>query len=187
MKTDIDTILYIVITLAILVISGLSSRKKKARMMEAQAKTRSEEDIYESDEQDSYSQESYEDEVPEPAPSNIFETLKSASSSFSQQSSNPFERLEQLFGAQTPIIESAEGETLENTVDEEEQILADIQRRREEVSNTKTDVAAAEEHKTDAYSTQPLEKGSRDLLTLFGNIDEIKKAVIYSEILNRKY
>jgi len=178
MKMDIDSILYIVITLAILVFSGLSGRRKKrAQMMEAEAQA--------AERDDSFTEEYDEDQEVDTVPSNFYETLKSTGSSIAQ-SSNPFERLEQLLGAQSPIItssegESMEGESMETVVDEEEQILADIRRRQEAEPSRAPEV----EPETDIPESTAEE--SKGFLKLFGNVDEIKKAVIYSEILNRKY
>lgn len=180
MKMDIDTILYIVITLAILVFSGLSGRKKKrAQMMEAEAKASGEQ------EEDFYKEDYNEDQAAEPAPSNIFETLKSTGSDLAH-SSNPFERLEQILSGQPPVItsmegESMEGESMETLVDEEEQILADIRRREESEPSRAPEI----EPETDIPETNA--EGSKGILKLFGNVDEIKKAVIYNEIFNRKY
>jgi len=177
---DIDSILYIVITVVILVFSGLSGRRRKrAQMMEGEAKAsdRQEED---------FPREEYdEDQAAEPAPSNIFETLKSTGSSLTQ-SSNPFERLEQLLGVQNPVIKSREGETMEGesmetVVDEEEQILEDIRRRQETEPSRATEL----EPETDIDESDAQE--SEGFLKFFDSVDEIKKAIIYSEILNRKY
>lgn len=177
---ETDSILYIVITLAILVISGVSGRrKKKAQMMEAEANANSRQG------EDSDTEEYYEDQEVEPAPANIFETLKSTGSALAQ-SSNPFEKLEQILSAQRPIItssegESMEGESLETTIDEEEQILEDIRKRREAEPSRRPEA----EPEMDFHS--PKEEDKEGLTGLFGNVDEIKKAIIYSEILNRKY
>jgi hypothetical protein len=181
---DIDSILYIVITLAILIISGLSGRKRKQAQMEAaKAKATPSAD---SQEGGSYMQEEESDEIQEisdPAsdtPVNLFKTFK--------QSQNPLERLEQILTGQVPLenqvpppYKSAEGVTMEDTVDEEEQILADIRKRNEEVSDIETEDLSG----TTTGDTE--EEDARSLPGLFADIDEIKKAVIYSEILNRKY
>ncbi len=192
MKMDTDSILYIVITLVILVISGLSSKRKKKAQMEAQAaEARKRDDEFEGDEEEYYEPEAYEEE-PEPAPMNIFETLKSASSTVTRQSSNPFEKLEQFMGGQNPFsvnqdprVQGMEGESLEDTIDEEEQILEDIRKRRENEPTSPIEKEPVDEPENDYTLSEDRKK--EDILELFGNVNEIKKAVIYSEILNRKY
>ena len=84
-----------------------------------------------------------------------------------------------------PPYESMEGETMEETVDEEEQILEDIRKRNEERPAYVTEDESENESGTESVTSAEMDgKGNPEF---FKNLDEIKKAVIYSEILNRKY
>jgi hypothetical protein len=177
MKLDIDSILYIIITIAILVISGLGSRRKKrAQQMEAEAQAAAEEDA-------ELAEERKEETVPPPPTFNIFDSVRKTTERIEQQvSSDPLSRLEKFLTGQEPRVVSMEGETLEETVDEEEQILAEIRSRKEPESDEDKMAAVY----GSAEDTEDNERES-NLHGLFENIDEIKRAVIYSEILNRRY
>ena len=174
MKLDFDTILYIVITLAILVISALGSRRKK-RLQKTQSPAPPGTD----------SSEPLEKETP------FLDLIKKSAQAVSedpyqetrrgpqQQITNPLERLEQFLTGQEPRYASAEGESLETIVDEEEQILEEIQgNSREEDYNVAEQIPENEYNKADPEKNQ---------LGLFDDVDEFKKAIIYSEILKRKY
>ncbi|MCK4748968.1 MAG: hypothetical protein KAT15_18075 [Bacteroidales bacterium] len=163
MKIDTDSILFILITIVILVISALGSRKKKRlRQMEVPASSGSGRD------------------PAEPEEVNY--------SSDRQKTTSPFERIEQILGVQVPEFESMKGESIETTVDEEELIPEEIRKRREveetRVTLEKDPGPMPEEADDEEMRTWKKEKKS---LQLFGNFDEVKKAVIYSEIMNRKY
>ena len=175
MKLDFDTILYIVITLAILVISALGSRRKK-RLQKTQSPAPPGTD----------SSEPLEKETP------FLDLIKKSAQAVSedpyqetrrgpqQQITNPLERLEQFLTGQEPQYVSTEGESLETIVDEEEQILQEINEDSKE-ENNKID---------EQIPDNGLIKKARpekNPLGLFDNVSEIKKAVIYSEILKRKY
>ena len=169
MKVDFDTILYIVITIVILVVSGLGSRrKKKLQKQQLSDPAGSEPDSYESRESQT-------------GAGNFVEAQKRQTIPDWQQSSSPFERLERILGGEIPQYESMEGESLETTVDEEEQILEEIRLSRlEDEAETVQDQPEEEIIKTE-------KQVGKGIPGLFENIDEVKKAVIYSEILNRKY
>jgi len=171
MKVDIDSILYIVITIVILVISGLGSRKKKrAQQMQAQAQASG------AAEPDPF--EPVEDESSDAWDA---EPVQSGTDSATQPVPNPLERLEQFISGQFPQAETMEGESLETTVDEEELILEEIRRSREQDKmEVPRETAAEQEEQTE----EPEKKG---LPPLFDNLDEVKKAIIYSEIMQRKY
>jgi hypothetical protein len=182
MKFDIDSILYIVITVVILIISGLGSRRKKRAMQmeaEAQARTASEEE--------GDSMEAREEDLPQPPPTfNIFDSVRKVTETVEQQvSSDPMSRLEKFLTGQEiqerqqSRVVSLEGESLEETVDEEEQIMDEIRSRNE-----------PETVEDDTYKIfEPTEDNEKkkNVTRWFENVDEIKRAVIYSEILKRKY
>ncbi len=154
MKIDIDSILYIVITIVILVISGLGSRRKKKMQ---QMKT------------------------PAAPGSGLFEPGETDEPQAQQEATNPFERFEQILSGQTPKTWTMEEESPETIVDEEELIPEEIKERtQEEETEVWEDKTAKEEIQTE----EPEEK---TLPGLFENVNEIKRAVIYNEILNRKY
>ncbi len=181
MKLDFDSILYIVITIVILVIGALGSRRKK-RFQEAQAASAQGSDKDTSGTDQTGSEE---------------ETYKRPA-----QTADPLSRLEQFLTGQMPEAYSMEGESLETLEDEEEKILEDIQKSRlekEEESEEKSQELSVEEpyripDEIQAGAIIPGEEGleydrktRKTLPDLFANTDEIKKAVIYNEILNRKY
>ena len=183
MKADVDSILYIAITIAILVISAISGRKKKrAKQMQATATQQKEEDIFDpvDSESDTYYQ-------PDP--------LRAETTSTSQNVQNPFDRLEQFITGQFPQTQSVkespqsameetvsmEGETLETVVDEEEVIMEEIRKSRENGYKTIREDKPSEKEYEIGLSAK------KNPLGLFENTDEIKKAIIYNEILKRKY
>ena len=169
MKIDIDSILYIVITIVILIISGLGSRRKKlAQQMQAKAPVDADEDY------------------PEPDPiefqkAEYNEPVRSREASPSPHVPSPLERLDQFITGKFPEAVSLEGESLEETVDEEELILEEIQRSRE---NEHMEVP---EEKQAEQVIQIEKPGQKGLPPLFDNLHEVKKAIIYSEIIHRKY
>jgi len=171
MKIDIDSILYIAIMIVVLVISGLSSRKKKrAKQMQAQAQASgaAEPDPFEHVEDES-------------SDARATGPVKTKTAFASQQVSNPLGRLEQFLSGQFPQVETMEGESLETTVDEEELILEEIRRSREKDEMRVSEEKPAEQEE----QTEKLEKTG--IPPLFDNLDEVKKAIIYSEIMQRKY
>jgi flagellar motor protein MotB len=161
MKVDTDSILYIVITIIVLIISGLGSwRKKKAQQMQAQASAETKNE--------------YSDSMSS-------RPVEFRASSAPQQLANPLERLEQFFSGQFPETESMESESLETPEDEEDLILEEISRRDQE---EEIEVVKEEPAEDTNQTANPEKKG---MLVLFNCIDEVKKAVIYSEIMERKY
>ena len=156
MKIDSDSILYIVITIALLVISGLGSRrKKKLQKMGKYAKPATASHPVEPEEIDV--------------------------ASVQREPMNPFDRLEQILSGQTPVFETMDEESPETIVDEEVQIIEEIRESRQEMEpEVRQDNTADED--------MQLERPEVDTLQgLFENVSEIRKAVIYSEIMNRKY
>jgi len=93
---------------------------------------------------------------------------------------DPFERLEQILTGQ-PRYESMEGESLEvlddeeeMIIDEEEKILAASDHRQERMQHNLTTETEDEQEE-------------KRVDGLFSDLDEITRAIIYSEILPRKY
>jgi hypothetical protein len=76
---------------------------------------------------------------------------------------------------------SMEGETLETVVDEEEVIMEEIRKSRENGYKTIREDKPSEKEYEIGLSAK------KNPLSLFENTDEIKKAIIYNEILKRKY
>jgi hypothetical protein len=93
---------------------------------------------------------------------------------------DPFERLEQILTGQ-PQYQTLEGESLEDLEDEEQMI----------VDEEETYSAAAEPQQMEPGASLPAEKEGEQMklgmLGLFQDLDEITRAIIYSEILPRKY
>jgi len=155
MKIDTNSILYIVIMIIILVISGLGSRRKKqAQKMNkpnpssAQPGTQNPGEIA----------------VPKPRGANM----------------DPFERLEQILTGQSRY-ESMEGESLE-TLDDEEEAIVD-----EEEEYLASQVTQLKAKKPEFTAETEDEQGKKSLDDLFGDVDKVTRAIIYSEILPRKY
>jgi len=151
MKIDIDSIFYIILSIIILVVSGLGSRRKKLRKTlpsSAQAGTREPEDI--------------------------------AATRPRRPVIDPFERLEQILTGQSQY-ESMEGESLE-VLEDEEQIIMD---EKEKIQSTQS--REIEQEKRDLTDVKEDEDVKNNLDGLFGDVNEITRAFIYSEIFPRKY
>jgi hypothetical protein len=183
MKMDFDSILYIAVTIVILVISALGSRRKK-RAQQVQGPAASQGSGAEQGPATDGDDQIYVTEEDEPAPARQEPVW--------EQAINPLGRLEKILSGQFPGIESMEGESMEVRVDEEEQILEDIRRRRmekeEEPAPSLEEIEAADtesgSQSLESLKTIKLEKG--DVLELFRDPEDIKKAIIYNEILKRK-
>ncbi|KPK88078.1 MAG: hypothetical protein AMS27_00570 [Bacteroides sp. SM23_62_1] len=156
MKIDIDTIFYIVISILILIVTGLSRRKKKGTIPGQGSQN-----------------------IPGQVPGRSPDVT---SSSAEESISDPFERLEKLF-LQPETVPTPESVTLEEIVDEEEAYFM------EKEASSK---AEPEKQKIPDKAKEQEIKPPRDEdkqypdLNLFKDIDELKRAVIYAEILNRK-
>jgi len=93
---------------------------------------------------------------------------------------DPFERLEQILTGQSRY-ESMEGESLEEIVDEEEMII-------ERASAPVTpQVPEKEAEQSDLKVETEDDQGKIGVDGLFQDVNEITRAIIYSEILPRKY
>lgn len=200
MKIDVDSILYILITIAILVISGLGSRRKR-KAVSMKPPQSAGPDLDSSAERDTR-QVSYEAEK-DPRKGDRLEGDRPAPTW--QPSGNVVERLDQFFGSRETLLQSQEGESLETIPDEEEQILAEIRERREkpesepnregsetgqfrEDSEPETSRDEHESMEEEKYlEVQSLKRRKSFLTDFFRGPNEIKKAIIYSEILKRKY
>ena len=156
MKIDIDTIFYIVISILILLITGLSRRKKKAA-----APTTGLQNMQNQDRE---------------APRN---ELKN---DMEMSVHDPFVRLEKLFLQPEPVS-TPEAVSLEELVDEETEYL----KEKENASQTSPVEQQIHTKDLNQESIQLLDKDIQDLkLDLFPDADELKKAIIYAEILKRK-
>jgi len=158
MKIDLDTIFYIVITIVILALTGLSRRKKKR-----------------------------------PVPGHELQGMDEQESEYPQNErlsdtedviSDPFERLENLFKQPEPV-DTPRVVSLEEIVDEETEYLEE----KEAASKAKPpgeEILKEDYTKQSLQMEEEIEERMNKTLKLFENIDELKKAVIYAEILNRK-
>ena len=93
---------------------------------------------------------------------------------------DPFERLEQILTGQSRY-QSMEGESLEVLEDEEEMIIDEEEK-----------ILAAPDHRQermqpDLTAEMEDEQEEKSVDGLFRDLDEITRAIIYSEILPRKY
>ncbi len=91
---------------------------------------------------------------------------------------DPFEKLEQILMGQTRY-ETLEGESLEVLEDEEEAIMDE--------KNLAAPVDQDKPPKPDIHTEKEDKQGENALDGLFGDTNEITRAIIYSEILPRKY
>lgn len=156
MKIDIDTIFYIILSIIILVVSGLGSRRRR----QAQQVNKG---------------------VPSPGkPYSSEEDEEIKIPQASRPVQDPFERLEQILTGQ-PQYETLEGESLELLEDEEEAI------KDEEEEFARKPIPEMEEMQYNLQEEREAEKKERNVAGLFNDLDEITRAVIYSEILPRKY
>jgi hypothetical protein len=163
MKMDFDTLIYIIISIVIVVLSALgSSRRRKAQQGQVPGSG---------------------------APSAVPGT-------------DPLERLEQMFTGQLTEEDTGEPEIRE---EEEERQVTMTESPREELSSRvvsqpekmpeegqATIMPLEDENDSHGYSVvdpdELSEKEKRQKVKeLFEDVDEIKKAVIYSEIFKRKY
>lgn len=153
MKIDIDSIFYILLSIVILVVSGLGSRRRKqAQQMKKPAPAAGQPGFGEP-------------EVPEmPRPSRSF--------------TDPFEKLEQILMGQTRY-DTLEGESLETLEDEEEAIV--------EEKNMAAPVVQDKPPLHDFHTEEEDTQDENTLDGLFRDTNEITRAIIYSEILRRKY
>jgi hypothetical protein len=158
MKLDIDSIFYIVLSILILALTGLTRRKKKSTL-----------------------------------PGTGLQNLQERQRTLSQDErsittgdviNDPFESLQKLF-AQTESIPSREAVSLEELIDEETEYLKEQEAARKKEPKEQ---AILKEVLTKQPAEDQEEKGIKKAgkLALFENADELKRAVIYSEILNRK-
>jgi FtsZ-interacting cell division protein ZipA len=181
MKINVDTILYVVIMIAILVISGLGSRrKKKLLQMQPPASPGSTGDDTQPEKTGPASRDAF-DQFRSRFATGPQSTPKPGTSPSRQTAMDPFQRLEQFITGQQPEIESMEGESLETIVDEEEMIMEEIHKSREETPIQPPSGTVDEE------PMQITKPETIDLTGLFEGKDKIKKAIIYSEILKRRY
>jgi hypothetical protein len=93
---------------------------------------------------------------------------------------DPFERLEQILTGQSRY-ESMEGESLEVLEDEEEMIID------EEEAYLATQVDQEKDSIPDFTVETEDGQGKKSIDGLFKDVNEITRAIIYSEILPRKY
>jgi FtsZ-interacting cell division protein ZipA len=155
MKIDIDTIFYIILSIIILVVSGLGSRRRKqAQQMKRPVSSAARLSQQELDEM----------EIPQargPVP-------------------DPFDRLEQILTGQSRY-ETLEGESLEVMEDEEEMIMD------EEEKIMVSPITEMKQEQQDITTEEEDEFVKRPRKDLFEDVDEITRAIIYREILPRKY
>jgi hypothetical protein len=150
MKMDFDTIIYIIISIAILVLSGLGgARKRKAQQLKTNTDSPG---------------------SATPGPSTM-------------------DRLEQMFTGQMGFESPGQaGIPVEDEIMEEEPPLAEVLPEQEKETKPRL---GEEKVITDYAVEDPDQSGEEEQkdagMELFGDLDEIKKAVIYSEVFKRKY
>lgn len=155
MKIDIETVFYIILSIIILAVSGLGSRRRK----QAQQLKKS---------------------APGTAWSSADEPGGPGLKQQRHPVQDPFDRLEQLLTGQSRY-ETLEGESLEVIEDEEGLIM-------DEEEKIQMTPAADQELKGDDISAEKEYEGDRHIEEdLFGDLDEITRAFIYSEIFPRKH
>lgn len=93
---------------------------------------------------------------------------------------DPFEKLEQILTGQSRY-ESMEGESLE-TLEDEEQMIID-----EKSAYLDTPVPKQQEKEPDLIEQTEDDKEEKNIDGLFQDVNEVTRAIIYSEILPRKY
>jgi hypothetical protein len=158
MKIDLDTIFYLIITIVILALTGLSRRKKKRPVPEHE--------LQGAEEQESES------------------TQNDRFSGTADVISDPFERLENLFKQPEPV-DTPRVVSLEEIADEEIEYP-------EEKETASEDKPPGEEILNEDLTKQSMQMEEEirirrmKKLKLFENVCELRKAVIYAEILNRK-
>jgi hypothetical protein len=150
MKMDFDSVIYIIISIAILVLSGLGgARKRKAQQLKTNT------------------------DSPGPA----------------TPGTSTMDRLEQMFTGQMGFESPGRAETpVEDEIMEEEAPLEEVPPEQEKDSRSLMDEEGMSQ---DYIAEDPDKSGEEEQKTagmeLFGDLDEIKKAVIYSEVFKRKY
>ncbi len=170
MRLDVDTIIYIIISIAILVLSGLGgARKRRAQNLRAPA---------------GGSREGT-GQVP------------GRDASVSQPGMDAFDRLERMFTGEMAYEDAGEDrdETTseEKETGEEEKPAAEEVRAEELPEEGGSTLKSSEIKETGFDSGQQTVPDTGDderglsVDELFRNVKDVKKAVIYSEIFNRKY
>jgi hypothetical protein len=155
MKIDIDSIFYIILSIIILAVSGLGSRRRKQAQQQRPV-------------------------GPAPPGLRTGEPEAFEGPQTRKPAMDPFERLEQILTGQSRY-ETLEGESLEVLEDEEQIIIDEKEKiqtpRSQDMELKKRDLTAVKEDKD----------VKKNLDGLFGDLNEITRAVIYSEIFPRKY
>jgi hypothetical protein len=171
MKIDIDSYLYIIITIIILIITALGRRKRKpAQQVRKQP---SDQPAYETGEEEQY--------VPR------------REAKTEQLSSDPFERLEQLFVPKEPsyTVQEEEPEPAQPEMDpnaEARRIKEMEEERRYQEEKQAEMTKAFRTHISGDLTAGSATEEEREIsvMTLFDEPDDITKAIIYSEIFNRR-
>jgi len=174
MKVDIDSYLYIFITIIILIITALGRKKKKSAKQ-----------VQEKPDVQSVAAPA-EQEYSDPYEEGVAEKIET----------DPFERLEKLFAPQETIFtaQEQEPEPAVAKIDTETELKSINE---EEEAKRKIHKAQMHEEMQQAFkldSDEEIETGQRSkekhkisLLKMFDDPEDIKKAIIYSEIFNKKY
>jgi len=158
MNIDLDTIFYLILTIVILALTGLSRRKikKPAPGQELQGKK--------------------EQEPESPQNDRLYD--------IADMLSDPFERLENMFKQPEPE-DTPQVVSLEEIADEEEEYLEG--KKAASKGKPPGEEILKEDLTTQSIQTEEESKVRKvQKLKLFENVDELKKAIIYAEILNRK-
>jgi len=161
MKIDLDSYLYIIISIIILLVTALGRKKKKpGQAMPGQPEatpTRQEYQIEDNDDQ-----------------------------GLEKVIVDPLQQFEKLFLQQeqpAKKVKSMEGDSLEKIYDEEAKIMEELEKQKagksREMEVPKEPLTKTKYKEPDTIYELP------EQLVLFQDVDEVKRAVIYSEILKR--
>jgi hypothetical protein len=181
MKGNFDTLIYLLITIAILVISGLGSRRKR-KLQQTQAPPRPADIGEDPGKQDTepVTRTAF-DELRDRFMSELYTPGQMEAKAPRMTEEDFIEVGDQPITGQQPVVASMEEEFPEKPMDEEEEILEEIRKRREETGYESM------EKKAGAQPVQVTKDEMPKISGLFEGANELKKAIIYSEILKRKF
>ncbi len=173
MKTDLNSYLYIIITIVILIITALGRKKKKpAQQVTGQQAGQPDTETGEQGQFYPNEQDAMEKVV-----------------------SDPFKRLQQMFEPEETafIVEEEEPEMTQVKMDADAEARRVKQMKEEKLQRRREDqqaeMAEAFRLHTDGDLTNSLKSEESDRISvfkLFDDPEDIKKAIIYSEIINRR-
>jgi hypothetical protein len=184
MKMDVDSIVVIIVSILFLIISGLTKRRKKKPAQRVTGKGLLNQTV---------------SMINNPLINNPFDNLEKMFNIPEQTDSQEGESLE--VGAEqepglTEVVKDNEAKSQEMPLTQESQslevIVDEVEEYLKEKEISKTAIKTGKQFDEMDLTQQEkrtgdnLERKRKAKIPLFENVDDIKKAVIYSEILNRK-